>query len=78
MESSVNHLNQTVMIHKEKVARKEIGLLTTNKTTSRPPGVRQPGIIFPEQAEKTPKYQRQPIKFDVFDGLGHAYKVNFY
>ncbi|KAJ4924023.1 hypothetical protein JOQ06_000265 [Pogonophryne albipinna] len=35
MESSINHISQTVDIHKEKVARREIGILTTNKNTSR-------------------------------------------
>ncbi|KAK1330207.1 hypothetical protein QTO34_010393 [Cnephaeus nilssonii] len=35
MESSINHLSQTVDIHKEKVARRKIGILTTNKNTSR-------------------------------------------
>ena len=35
MESQVNHISQTVAIHKEKVARREIGILTTNKCISR-------------------------------------------
>ena len=35
MESQVNHIVQTVAIHKEKVARREIGILTTNKSISR-------------------------------------------
>lgn len=35
MESQVNHINQTVNIHKEKVARREIGILTTNKSSNR-------------------------------------------
>ena len=35
MESQVNHIVQTVAIHKEKVARHEIGILTTNKSISR-------------------------------------------
>ena len=35
MESQVNHISQTVDIHKEKVARREIGVLTTNKSSNR-------------------------------------------
>uniref|UniRef100_A0A0K8T4U8 t-SNARE coiled-coil homology domain-containing protein n=1 Tax=Lygus hesperus TaxID=30085 RepID=A0A0K8T4U8_LYGHE len=31
MEAQMNHIQQTVMIHKEKVARREIGVLTANK-----------------------------------------------
>ena len=35
MESQINHISQNVSIHKEKVARREIGILTNNKTTNR-------------------------------------------
>ena len=35
MESQVNHISQTVNIHKEKIARREIGILTTNKSSNR-------------------------------------------
>ena len=35
MESQINHISQTVGIHKEKVARREIGVLTTNKCSNR-------------------------------------------
>ncbi len=63
------------MIHKEKVARREIGVLTTNKTTSRPQGVKNPGIIFPEQPERPVKYVRKPIDYCVLDELGHGIKV---
>ena len=35
MESQVNQITQTVGIHKEKVARREIGILTTNKCVTR-------------------------------------------
>ena len=63
------------MIHKEKVARREIGVLTTNKTTSRPPGVKTPGIIFPEQPERPVKYVRKIIDYAVLDDIGHGVKV---
>jgi len=75
MESSISHLSQTVMIHKEKVARREIGVLTTNKTTTRPAGVKNPGIIFPEQPERPIKYVRKPIDYSVLDEVGHGVKV---
>lgn len=66
---------QTVNIHKEKVARREIGVLTTNKSSTRPLGVKN-GIIFPEQAEKPTKYQRKAIDFSVYDEIGHGVKVS--
>ncbi|XP_025084097.1 abl interactor 2-like [Pomacea canaliculata] len=71
MESSVNHLSQIVMIHKEKVARREIGVLTTNRTASRPLGVKS-GILFPEQTERPIKYTRKPIDYSVLDEVGHG------
>lgn len=58
MESQMNHISQTVMIHKEKVARREIGVLTANKSTSR-----QYKIIAPANPEKPIKYIRKPIDY---------------
>jgi hypothetical protein len=46
------------MIHKEKVARREIGVLTANKTTTR-----QYKIIAPANPEKPIKYVRKPVDF---------------
>lgn len=66
------------MIHKEKVARREIGVLTTNKTTSRPQGVKNPGIIFPDQPERPIKYMRKPIDYTIFDEVGHGVKVRYF
>ena len=43
----VNHISQTVDIHKEKVARREIGVLTTNKSVTR-----QYKIIAPASPER--------------------------
>jgi hypothetical protein len=74
MESSINHLSQIVMIHKEKVARREIGELTTNKATTKLPGVKNPGIIFPEKPEIQVKYIRKPIDYSILDGIGHGVK----
>ena len=47
------------MIHKEKVARREIGILTATKTTSR-----QYKIIAPANPEKPIKYNRKPIDYN--------------
>ena len=66
---------QIVMIHKEKVARREIGELTTNKATTRLPGVKHPGIIFPEKPETQVKYVRKAIDYTLLDGIGHGVKV---
>ncbi|KAL1132426.1 hypothetical protein AAG570_010381 [Ranatra chinensis] len=67
MESQMNHIAQTVMIHKEKVARREIGVLTANKTTNR-----QYKIIAPSNPEKPIKYVRKPIDFNALDDIGHG------
>ncbi|KRT80513.1 SH3 domain-containing protein [Oryctes borbonicus] len=67
MESQMNHINQTVMIHKEKVARREIGVLTANKSTTR-----QYKIIAPANPEKPIKYVRKPIDYTILDDIGHG------
>jgi len=72
---TISALLQIVMIHKEKVARREIGELTTNKATTRLPGVKHPGIIFPEKPETQVKYVRKPIDYTLLDGIGHGVKV---
>ncbi|XP_042570027.1 abl interactor 1 isoform X7 [Cyprinus carpio] len=69
MESSINHISQTVDIHKEKVARREIGILTTNKNTSRTHKIIAPGNI-----ERPVRYIRKPIDFTVLDDVGHGVK----
>ena len=53
------------MIHKEKVARREIGVLTTNKNTTR-----QHKIIAPANPEKPMKYTRKQIDYAVLDEIG--------
>ncbi|XP_073985139.1 tyrosine kinase Abl isoform X2 [Rhodnius prolixus] len=68
MEAQMNHIQQTVMIHKEKVARREIGVLTANKTTNR-----QYKIIAPANPEKPIKYVRKPIDFN--DEIGHGVRA---
>ncbi|KAM9332489.1 abl interactor 1a isoform 3-T3 [Pholidichthys leucotaenia] len=69
MESSINHISQTVDIHKEKVARREIGILTTNKNTSR-----THKIIAPANMERPVRYIRKPIDYTVLDDVGHGVK----
>ncbi|KAK3769880.1 hypothetical protein RRG08_036925 [Elysia crispata] len=73
MESSVNHLNQNVMIHKEKVARREIGVLTAGRSVPRPIGMKN-GIIYPEQTERPIRYARKPIDYNILDDIGHGVK----
>ncbi|XP_039545194.1 abl interactor 2b isoform X6 [Pimephales promelas] len=69
MESSINHISQTVDIHKEKVARREIGILTTNKNTSR-----THKIIAPANPERPVRYIRKPIDYSLLDDVGHGVK----
>ncbi|XP_067892017.1 abl interactor 2 isoform X2 [Heterodontus francisci] len=71
MESSINHISQTVDIHKEKVARREIGILTTNKNTSR-----THKIIAPPNPERPVRYIRKPIDYAILDDIGHGVKVS--
>ncbi len=70
MESQINHISQTVSIHKEKVARREIGILTNNKST-----VRQHKILVPANPERPVKYIRKPIDYAVLDDIGHGVKI---
>jgi len=67
MESQMNHIAQTVMIHKEKVARREIGVLTANKVSTR-----QYKIVAPSNPEKPIKYVRKPIDYTLLDDVGHG------
>lgn len=67
MESQMNHIAQAVMIHKEKVARREIGVLTANKVSTR-----QYKIVAPSNPEKPIKYVRKPIDYSLLDDIGHG------
>ncbi|CAJ0961194.1 unnamed protein product [Ranitomeya imitator] len=64
-------LMPTVDIHKEKVARREIGILTTNKNTSR-----THKIIAPANLERPVRYIRKPIDYTILDDTGHGVKVS--
>lgn len=70
MESQINHISQTVDIHKEKVARREIGVLTTNKSSSR-----QYKILAPANQERPIKYVRRPIDYSGLDEIGHGVRT---
>lgn len=70
MESHINHIGQTVMIHKEKVARREIGVLTANKST-----LRQHKILAPASQERPVKYIRRPIDYALLDEVGHGLRM---
>ncbi|XP_053603242.1 abl interactor 2 isoform X2 [Plodia interpunctella] len=71
MEGQMNHIAQTVAIHKEKVARREIGVLTANKVTNR-----QYKIIAPANPEKPIKYIRKSIDYTALDDIGHGARWN--
>ncbi|XP_037573889.1 abl interactor 2 isoform X3 [Dermacentor silvarum] len=71
MESHINHIGQTVMIHKEKVARREIGVLTANKST-----LRQHKILAPASQERPVKYIRRPIDYTLLDEVGHGLRTS--
>ena len=58
-------IHQVIDIHKEKVARREIGVLTSSKNFSR--GHK---IVAPAQQEKPKRYKRVEIDFSELDDIG--------
>lgn len=70
LETQTNHLAQAEQIHREKVARREIGLFTANKRPNR-----IPKIIYPVNPERPTKYIRKPIDYSVLDDVGHGVKL---
>lgn len=71
MESAINNISQTVDIHKEKVARREIGQLTTNKVINR-----AYQIIAPSNPDRPVKYVRKPMDYNELDDIGHGVKLS--
>jgi hypothetical protein len=71
MAESMAHLEHEVKIYKEKIARREIGILTTNKNVIRTVKVKRPDC-----EEKPVKYIRKPIDYSVLDDIGHGVKLN--
>ena len=70
MGNSMSNIAHDVNIHKEKIARREIGVLTLNKTSSRTVKVKRPEID-----EKPVKYIRKTIDYSILDDVGHGVKL---
>ncbi|KAF8357160.1 abi-1 [Pristionchus pacificus] len=67
LTTTVSNAAITVDLTKEKQARREIGMLTTNKTVPK-----QQKIIRPDTEEFIGKYKRTPIDFSQLDSVGHG------
>jgi len=70
MSLNLSQLQQELKIHQEKVARREIGALTTNKNIQRQLKVKKPDV-----EEKPVKYIRKPIDYSLLDDIGHGIKM---
>jgi hypothetical protein len=62
---NVSKIGQGICIHKEKVARREIGGLTTNKNIGHNVKMKRPDFD-----EKQVKYIRRPIDYSLLDDIG--------
>ncbi|KAJ7984935.1 hypothetical protein DPEC_G00359910 [Dallia pectoralis] len=69
MENSINLLSLAVAMHQEKVARREIGVLTTVSKLA------PTGLMCPPKAGREPegRYIRRSISFTELDTLGHNF-----
>ncbi|GMS88602.1 hypothetical protein PENTCL1PPCAC_10777, partial [Pristionchus entomophagus] len=67
LTTTVNNAAITVDLNKEKQARREIGMLTTNKSVPK-----QQKIIIPDTEEPVGRYKRTPIDFSQLDSVGHG------
>ncbi|XP_016404829.1 abl interactor 1-like isoform X5 [Sinocyclocheilus rhinocerous] len=70
IESSINQIGQTVDMHREKVARREIGAFTVAKRVPRSHKIVPPA----KNKEAKIKYSRAPISFSSLDSVGHGMK----
>ncbi|XP_051995324.1 ABI gene family member 3-like isoform X2 [Xyrauchen texanus] len=70
IESSINQIGQTVDMHREKVARREIGVFTVAKRVPRNHKIVPPA----KSTEPKPEYSRTPISFSSLDSIGHGVK----
>lgn len=61
---------QAVDIHKEKVARREIGALASSKNITR-----AQKVVAPSQKERPQRFVRSQISFNTLDNIGHGTKV---
>ena len=57
-------------IHKEKVARREIGALASSKNITR-----AQKVVAPTQKERPQKFMRSRLDFSALDHIGHGIKV---
>ena len=57
-------------IHKEKVARREIGALASSKNITR-----AQKVVAPSQKERPQKFMRSRLDFSALDHIGHGIKV---
>ncbi|XP_043956075.1 ABI family, member 3a isoform X1 [Gambusia affinis] len=71
MESSINLIGQTIEMHKEKVARREIGAFTAVRRVPR-----NHKIIPPTGTQTRPSYSRRSINYQQLDEIGHGIKVS--
>ncbi|XP_065132929.1 ABI family, member 3a isoform X2 [Paramisgurnus dabryanus] len=70
IESSINQIGETVDMHREKVARREIGVFTVPKKLPRSHKIVPPA----KSKDAKPKYSRTPISFSILDSVGHGIK----
>ncbi|XP_058230159.1 ABI family, member 3a isoform X2 [Hemibagrus wyckioides] len=70
IESNINLIGLTVDMHREKVARREIGAFTVAKRYSRSSKIIPPAT----SKDPKPKYSRTPITYSNLDTLGHGMK----
>ncbi|XP_074551945.1 ABI family, member 3a isoform X2 [Halichoeres trimaculatus] len=75
MESSINLIGQTVEMHKEKVARREIGVFTAVRRVPRTHKILPPPQP-PAGTQPRPSYSRKPINYQQLDSVGHGVKVS--
>ncbi|CAJ0603950.1 unnamed protein product [Cylicocyclus nassatus] len=68
LTGQVDIVDVVVNIHKEKLALREIGALTTNKSLQK-----QAKIIAPATQKPVQRYKRTPIDFCVLDGMVMVY-----
>lgn len=72
LQSNVNNIGLLVDIHKEKIARRDIGIYTGSKNFSK-----SHKIVPPPHPEKVRKYKRQEIDYSILDDIGHGVKLNY-
>ncbi|XP_039556536.1 ABI gene family member 3 isoform X2 [Passer montanus] len=71
VEADIACVAQSVDIHKEKVARREIGALTVTKRL-----LSHQKVVAPPEPPVLEPYYRKPLSFSVLDHIGHGVKVS--